>query len=239
MTLDNAKLMTSSAVGSGLDKKTQPNIIVNSGISTSGSKARPARESEETLLAAVLLKHAIGPSRQFIAVTSLDQGDRAGALVARTGSSLAEIVNEDILLLHANSSCSQLSDELAVSAGPGLQEVLEGHSSIVDAVRNLNASNLWFLSLGKSDRSLASMLSSIGWTNTVRNLRERFRYILVDVGPVSSPECVLIASVSDGVVLALATGRAKQDASRIRDEFKHLEIPVLGVMLTERRSGKR
>jgi Mrp family chromosome partitioning ATPase len=190
------------------------------------------------MLAAARLKHVMGPARSVVAVSSVDGRDCATALTARTAVALAEIEKENVLIVDANAVSSRMSRLFAIPGGPGLLDVLDERSDLGEALRCLEPSNLWLLPLGTCSRSMRSLVSSPGCAVLLKELRTRFRYVLVDAGNAGSAECMLMASASDGVVLALATGRTKEEAGRIQEELRRLQIPLLGVMLTSR-TGKK
>src|SRR5262249_8129218 len=95
--------------------------------------------------------------------------------------------------------------------------------------------NLSFLPLGHSSRSLASLIGCPRCTYVMESLRKLYRYVVVDCGRIcASPDSLLLASLCDGVVSAVAS------AARRRNEFvgfqqavQGLRVPLLGIVLTK------
>jgi Mrp family chromosome partitioning ATPase len=73
----------------------------------------------------------------------------------------------------------------------------------------------------------------------MNELREHFRFIVADAGVIKSAEGTLLASLSDGVLIALAAGqRTKEEVANFQEELRRLQIPLLGAVLTKRTSAR-
>jgi Mrp family chromosome partitioning ATPase len=188
-----------------------------------------------TLLAAAKLKHVLGSTQKMICVACFSEADEGSILSARVASGLAEIDKGNVLLLDANVATPRLGRLFGIENAPGLQEVLEERLEVKDALRPLEPSNLWMLPLGGVYGSLSSLLTSSRCTQVIDELRKQFRFIVADTGLVKSPESVLLAALSDGVLLALAAGaRTRDEVASFQEELRRLRIPLLGVMLTKK-----
>jgi Mrp family chromosome partitioning ATPase len=202
---------------------------------THSADIRAGAHWRETLLAAAKLKHVLGSTLKMISVTCFSDMDGGSVLSARVASGLAEIDKGNVLVLDANVATPQLGRLFGVENTPGLQEVLDERLEVKDALRLLEPSNLWMLPLGGVSGSLSSLLTSPRCAQVIEELRKQFRFIVVDTGFVKSPESILLASLSDGVLLALAAGvRTRDEVAGFQEELRRLRIPLLGVMLTKK-----
>jgi Mrp family chromosome partitioning ATPase len=66
-------------------------------------------------------------------------------------------------------------------------------------------------------------------------IREQYRYILVDAGVIlQTSESVMLSSMSDGVVIALAAGKRRQhEIVQCREGLDRLKLRLLGIVLTK------
>ncbi len=68
-------------------------------------------------------------------------------------------------------------------------------------------------------------------------LRNQFKYVLVNASPLAEfNESVLLSQWTDGVVLVVeAHGTHREKAQRAKDRLTLVRVPLLGVVLTNRR----
>jgi Mrp family chromosome partitioning ATPase len=235
----SSKLVRAGAIDKELRKDTHLSVALPRGYVLKTAEFRASANWGETLLAAARLKHVLGSTRKLVAVSALNAKDGASELSARVALALAEIDKESVLIVDANSTASRMESLFDVPNSLGFEDVLEGRLDLKDAVCQLEPSNLWMLPLGGGAASLSALLTSPRCATVLRELRDRFRFILVDAGVVKSAEGTLLASLSDGVLIGLAAGeRTKEELAGFQEELRRLEIPLLGVMLTKRSSGK-
>jgi Mrp family chromosome partitioning ATPase len=193
----------------------------------------------QTLLAAARLKHVLGPTRKVAAVNGFESEDGGSVLAARIGSALAEIDQGEILVMDANAASPRIAELFSLRNSPGLLDVLDGQAELKDALSPVKPSNLWVLPLGAAKASVVSLFTSQCCEIVMRQLREQFRFIIVDAGLVRSAEATLFASLSDGVLISLAAGqRTREEVASFEEEHRRLQIPILGAVLTKRTSGQ-
>ena len=195
--------------------------------------------SNETLQAAARLKLVLGSEGRVVAVMGLTTVDGATMVVARLGAALARIDRSQVLVLDGNLRSPGLGDVFGVPRVPGLADILEGRSDLHQSTHGLDLDNLFVLPAGAG--SIASLLSSPGCAMTMASLRDRFRYIVIDAGLAhAGPDALVWASLSDGVVAALAAGiRRRHEVVEFQQELERLKIPLLGVVLTQTARDKR
>jgi Mrp family chromosome partitioning ATPase len=95
----------------------------------------------------------------------------------------------------------------------------------------IDPKRLWVVRTGEAERPIA--LDPLACLKRFRELREQFKFLIVDLPPVRECEDVLtIGKMSDGLVLILDANRAKRAngvtaVQRLRDA----EIPILGAVV--------
>jgi Mrp family chromosome partitioning ATPase len=119
---------------------------------------------------------------------------------------------------------------------PGLTDVLSGACDAGRALQRVENTNLFVLAYGSRSITLASHLASPEGAARLTAVRDRFQFVFADVGALlRNPEGLLLASVSDGVVVALAQGKRRhEEVVEFRSELKRLNVPLCGAVLTTR-----
>jgi Mrp family chromosome partitioning ATPase len=231
--------LKAAGVSESAGSKRQLAVAVEPASVAKAAELRAGESWGETLLAAARLKHVLGSKRRVVAVTGFHPKEGGSVLAARMASALAEIDRDNILVLDTNAGASQMAGLFAVRDTPGFQDVLEGRLEVKDVLRTMEPSNLWVLPLGQASVPFGSLLTSPRCALVLNELREQFRFIIADAGAIKSAEGTLVASLSDGVLLALAAGeRTREEVASFQEELRRLQIPLLGAVLTKRSSGK-
>jgi len=195
----------------------------------------PNTPSQEAIQTAARLRVLLGASGKMVAVTGVTDNDGATQLAGSLGSGLATITDSDVLIVDANARAPRLHEICHVTIKPGLLELLENEVPLGAAVHRLQLSNLYLLPLGQSVGALATLLSKPEGQNVWQALRQRYRYVVVNTGAVATgADGVLLASMSDGVVAAVAAGiRRRHEVQQFQQELQRLRIPLLGLVLTK------
>lgn len=192
--------------------------------------------SDEALQAGARLKLALGSEKRLVAVGGIKEDDGSSLLAASLGVALASLDENTVLLIDADSRGRRLSSLFGLPDGPGLLNSLEADDPGVNhAVRLASPVNLHFLALGRSSRSLGSLLGTPHCARLISSIRQRYRYTIVDCGTVCDlPDSMLLASLSDGVVAAMAAAARRQgEVAGFQQSLQRLNIPLLGAVLTK------
>ena len=93
--------------------------------------------------------------------------------------------------------------------------------------------NLFLLPTGNAVVDFVSLLLSDECTHVMTSLKERFQFVIVNSPPITRyPESAVIASRSDGAVIALTVGkRTRSEVSEIKRALNGLKVPILGAVL--------
>jgi Mrp family chromosome partitioning ATPase len=189
---------------------------------------------DETLQVAARLKLVVGAHRRVVTVTGMHAADGGTLLAARLAAAMAHIDHSPVLVVDGNVAAPRLGALFGLSPGAGLLDALDGRADLQEAIHRVTPDNLFVLPLGAATASLPSMLTSMSGASIVAALREQFRYVIVDGGLVRrDPGGMLLASLADGVVMALAiAARRRDEVVNFHEELQRLNIPLLGVVLT-------
>ena len=196
--------------------------------------------SDDARQVAVRLTLLHGPDTGgFFAVAGIDLQDHSGELAAHLATATASLGCGDVLLLEATTSESPVQARFGVTSGPGLLDVLSGSCDPAAAIVQVDRTNLFVLPRGAAASPLSSLLSAPPGLSNLSLLRRQFRYLFVSVGPVlAHPDGLVLASQTDGVLLALARRTRRQpEVAGFRDEARRLNLRILAVVLTE--AGRR
>jgi len=227
--------------------QTEPNLKSLVTLATSSAvQAVPARASVvrlvsgETLQVAARLKLARRSEPSMLAVAGIKDDDGTTLLTAGLGWSLSVLENRPVLIIDANSHSKGISKLFHLNESHGLLETLDGSSDWSEAVHRVPDTHLEVLSIGRSERSLASLMSASKVREVLTQLRQRYAFVLADCGRITvSPESLLLASECDGVVAAVAaSARRKSELMKFQQVLTRSNIPLIGMVLTRGAEGE-
>lgn len=199
------------------------------------SAAAFSSPSQEALQAAARLKVVLGEVGRMVAVTGIEASDGLTPLAAQVAVALAATDDSSVLVIDGNVQEPQLHEIFRIPQQPGILDLLEQRSDLAAATRNLALNNLFLLPAGQGSMSLAALLSRPTANQLFNEIRRIYRYVIIDAGVIRNrPDATLLASMSDGVVAAVAVGtRRRHEVLQFRQELRQLNIPLLGVVLTK------
>ena len=197
------------------------------------SRAMPV--TDDALQSAARLKLVLGSGGRLVALSQMETRGGGATLAMRLALALSKLDQSPVLLVDGDARSSTLADTFKLPTSPGLWDVLQGSIDLSGTVRRVEPSgNLFFLPAGKGDSARASLLASDGARQLMATLRERYRYTIVNAGPIrTQPDGMLLASLSDGVVLALSAGRSRHEVVEFREELSRLNVSLFGAILTK------
>lgn len=201
---------------------------------TAAQSAR-SMPTQEALQTAARLKVLLGATGKIVVVSGIADNDPATDLAGSLGGGLATMTESPVLIVDANVRAPRMHEIYGVPQDPGLLNVLDRELPLDRAVYRLELSNLLVMPLGDSRSSLPALLSKPEAHDAIERIRERFRFVVISTGLVAAgADGVLLASISDGVVAAVAAGvRRRHEVVQFHEELKRLKIPLLGVVLTK------
>ena len=198
-------------------------------------------ESFQSLLTSVLLSTASHPPQALLITSS-----RAGEGKTTTALNLAisfALRGDAVLLIDADLRRPGIGEALRLSNKKGLSSFLAGVHSLEEVLGQFTSvSNLWILPSGPPSPNPAQLLSSSAMESLVSDMRERFKFLIIDSPPILPvTDAMILSRLVDGVILVLESGATPRGAvTRARRMMEHVGARILGVVLNKvdaRRDG--
>jgi capsular exopolysaccharide synthesis family protein len=117
--------------------------------------------------------------------------------------------------------------------GVGLSNFLSGHTNLWSVIHKSGLQNLYYIPSGPIPPNPSELLGSNLFKEMMQALSERFDHIVIDSPPVIGfADSVILASVSDGVILVVLGGKTSKEAlQRAKDTILQVEAKILGVVI--------
>ena len=190
------------------------------------------KEAMKTLRTNILYS---GKDVKTILVTSYfpDEGksDIALQLTRDLGS-----MGKKVLLFDADIRKSALIRRYSVDKDvKGLSQYLSGHVEKQEILYDTNYENMHIIFAGPTAPNPAELLEQNLLTDLLRELRQKYDYIIIDTPPIGSViDAAIIAKECDGAVLVIESDRVRyQDAQRVQEQLKKTGCRILGAVLNK------
>jgi capsular exopolysaccharide synthesis family protein len=146
----------------------------------------------------------------------------------------------NVLIVDGDLRVGALSNRLGHTDGPGLNGVVSGECSPEEAIVSL-APGLSLLPARTPATNPPSLLYSEDMRNLVHHLRSRYDMIVIDSPPIEHlADALILASLSDGVVLVARTGVTKPEQLKSAAlSLEQTDTPVIGLVVYEPRQIDR
>jgi len=175
-------------------------------------------ESIDALRTSLQLAESDRDVRQ-LAVVSAVNGEGKTNVAVNLALSLARSHRELTLLIDADLRCPDIHRLFDTNRTPGLCQVLEGDSTLDEAIItdwSEELPQLHVLPAGKLLVSPHSLLGGTEFAEILVELRKRYRYVVIDTAPVlSASETLVIAKEVDGVVMCTLRNRSREVQVRL------------------------
>lgn len=171
-------------------------------------------ESFKMLLAKILTRKS-GYRLRTIMVTSAQPMDGKTMVATNLAISIAQGIKEYVLLVDCDLRRPSIEKVLGLNAHEGISEYLEKGTSVGSYLVKTHLSKLVVLPAGKPSPNPSELLSSEKTRNLVEELRGRYedRYIIFDATPAQfAAEATFLASIVDGVLLVVRSGKTTRDS---------------------------
>lgn len=172
----------------------------------------PRAEPYRTLRTALLLSPETTP--QAILVTSAAGSEGKTTTAINVAASLARC-GASVLLIDGDLRLPRCHQALDVPVEPGLSEFLAGQLP-TEPIVPTRIENLSFLPAGGPVGNPAELLTSAPMSALLRQVRERFNFIVIDSPPLLAvSDGYVLGNMADGVVLVVERGRSRHDRVRM------------------------
>jgi capsular exopolysaccharide synthesis family protein len=168
----------------------------------------------------------------LIVISSPESGDGKSVTAINTAGALALKSEGQVLLVDADLRKATIHAQLGLPQSPGLADVLAGACTPEEAlVRTREFPNLYVMSSGTTPANPVELLDSAGWRTLCAELRNAFRYVIIDSPPVGTvADYELIQAVCDGVILVMRPDFTNRQLCKIAFDFVPKD-KFLGVVL--------
>lgn len=144
-----------------------------------------------------------------------------------------------VLLIDGNPRAAALAGCYHTEPSPGLCECLQGAASPADLPRATKYPNLFLLPFGgRPSGGRPDLLAGNRLEEALARYGEQFDYIIMDGHSVEGADTNVVASLFDGVLIAVQSGRTKWEVlKQASQKMTIVGATMLGVVLNRRRSS--
>ncbi len=191
-------------------------------------------EAYRQLRTSILLSTA-GHAPKSLLVTSSLPSEGKTTTAINTAISLAQ-TGAKVLIIDADMRRPRLHSVFNISNAEGLSTLLSNElsdESILDVIGYDEEAKLNLLTSGPVPPNPAELIASEQMSNLLKMLQKNFTHVVVDSPPIASfTDGVLIASMVDGVILVVNSGRSsRQVVRRSRQLLLDIGAKIFGVVL--------
>jgi capsular exopolysaccharide synthesis family protein len=174
--------------------------------------------------------------KRMVIFAAVDQGNGCSQIAALTAQCLAATAPGAVCLVDANFRSPSLPSMLGATNYHGLTNALSEPEAIRSFLKPVFNESVWLLSTGATAPDSPSLLGSEQMRARIRELREQFAFVLVDVPPLTRhSDAISLAKLSDGVVIVLEAESTRREAARAAvADLRRSGIPILGAVLNKR-----
>ena len=204
------------------------------GLALLSHPSSPVAESFRTLLTSVVLSTAPRPP-QVLLTTSSTAGEGKTVTSLNLGIALAQR-GEPTLLIDADLRHPSIGKSLNLVNGKGLATFLTGAHDLESALRAFPpVPTLTVLPAGPTPPNPAQLLSSSAMESLLRDLRGRYKFVVIDSPPVLPvTDAMILSTLVDGVVFVVESGATVRGAvTRARKILHNVGANVLGIVLNK------
>jgi len=174
-----------------------------------------------------------GRGHQVIQITSPNPGDGKSTLAANLAISIAQS-GKRVVLIDCDFRKPRVHKIFMLpKPDVGLASVMSGDAPLMSAVQTCEIENLSLMPCGPRPSNPAELLTSPKFSDVLRDLREKFDFVIVDTPPVlavSDPSAV--APRVDGVLLVFRmTKNSRPVAERAREQLGAVGARMLGIVV--------
>lgn len=176
---------------------------------------------------------------QVLSVTSTQAGEGKTTTISNLAVAYAQ-EGKRVLLVDADLRHPSLQTVFNVQNKTGLSNILANQNSYLEMIHNTTIDNLFLVTAGPVPPNPTELLSSGKLKEVLESWRESFDVILIDTSPVAAmADGLIVASVSDGVVLVVQAGKVKRESVRkTKEKLELAKASILGVVLNNKKYSK-
>ncbi len=167
-----------------------------------------------------------------IMVTSADPHEGKSTTAANLATVLAQ-KNDKVLLVDTDFRKPTIHHTFFLRNVSGMTSVLTKHTNLEAVIFETDILNLDVLPSGPIPPNPAELLDSKAMEQALRELRERYKYIIFDTPPVLAvTDALIMANYCDGVIFVVSSGRTqKERALNAKELLDRFGANTLGVVV--------
>jgi polysaccharide biosynthesis transport protein len=196
----------------------------------------PISEAYRALRTALLLSSA--HELKVVAVTSAVAGEGKTATATNLAIVLAQL-GRPVLIIDSDLRKPRLHQVFKVSNQVGLvSHLTHSTAQLEDVFLPTQVPNLWVTPSGPIPPNPSELLASDRMREILKQVRERFEYVIVDTPPtLAVTDSTIVGALADGVILTLRTAKVMRDEARMcRDRLRSADVRILGAVLNRYRA---
>ena len=166
----------------------------------------------------------------------VESSSGCSSICAGAAHALAANVAERVCVVDSNLRYPSLHLSLGVGNSKGLSDALLCDEPISEFVIQPQGEGPWLLPSGVKLSSRYGTVNSSRLATRIGELRQEFRYVLLDSPPVNVfSDAIALGQAADGVVLVISANTTKKDAARkARESLEIAGARCLGAVLNNR-----
>ena len=170
----------------------------------------------------------------IIGVTSSMRGEGKSTTAVNLSYVLAE-KGSPVILIDGDLRIPSIAKKMRIDSSPGLTDLLMGHGAHMPDFRSALLDNWFILPSGDIPPNPSELLGSRRMEYIIKNLRESFDYIIIDLPPVNIvTDALSIASLITGMVVVVREDYTeKKELERCFRQLQLSNVNVLGCILNE------
>ncbi len=191
-------------------------------------------EAYRQLRTSILLSTAGHPPKSLLITSSLPSEGKT-TTATNTAISLAQ-TGANVLIVDADMRRPRLHSVFNLPNGEGLSTLLSSEgtdSDITRVVKIDDGTKMHLLTSGPIPPNPAELIGSEQMANLLKRLQKHYTHVVIDSPPITSfTDGVLIASMVDGVILVVHSGKSsRQVVRRAKVLLQEVGARILGVVL--------
>lgn len=175
-------------------------------------------------------------SPKVVVFTGAESAAGCSSICVGAAQALAACVDEPVCLVDSNLRYASLHLCLGIENTKGLSEALAESAPIQEYVRKVPGDELWLLTSGVVSSPQVWTMNSSRLAARLNELRQQFRFILMDSPPVNVySDAISLGQLADGVVLIVSANSTRKEAGRkAKESLEMAGSRLLGAVLNNR-----
>jgi capsular exopolysaccharide synthesis family protein len=170
-----------------------------------------------------------------IKVVTIIAADRSGSSII-VGLNLARAIaqaGKSVVVLDTSHHEDNFSTTLGLNFSPGLSDILLGECTVQDAIQILEPERVSVILNNREIPNYPDLLSFESFTTLIRELRDRFSYVVVVAPYATTPTgAAVVASRCDGALLLIHHGETTTiELNATMTSILQVGVPIAGIII--------